>query len=174
MRVRLGAQSTRVRARLSLVTAGIMVAVLLSTSSVSASGATISSYAYSNTYTSTEALGGCLFPDILVSGTVTEFGHGQIIETDQGVTVHSEDDMTYHLVFPDGRYLDGNAQSHATFNAHGTVSIYTDPVVEPRTYYSADGVKIGTMIIHYIGHITYDGSTGDVTAGVDRFFLTCM
>jgi len=160
--------------RFTAIVCGATLAVLASFSGVSAASATISSHAYSNTFTSTEALGGCLFPDVVVNGTVTEFGSGQIVETEQGVTIHSDDEMTYHLVFPDGRYIDGEAHSHATFNAHGSITVYTDPVVEPRTYYSAAGVQIGTVMIHYIGHLTYDDSTGQVTASVDRFFITCM
>jgi hypothetical protein len=174
MGINVGGHTGRVRARASLVGLAATLALLSSAVSARAAGATISSYAYSNTYTTTDVQDSvCSIPAATLTGTVTEFGHGQIIESAQGVTVHSEDDMTYHLAFPDGSYVDGRAQSHATFNAHGSVTVYTDPVVEPRTYYTADGEPIGTLIIHYIGHITYDSASGDVRGAVDRFFISC-
>jgi len=170
----IGHRPKRRRAWIGLVGAAATLAALAGASSVLAAGATITDYAYSSTYTTSDPQDAvCAIPGAVLTGTVTEFGHGQIIESDRGVTVHSDDEMTYHLVFPDGSYVDGYALSHATFNAHGSVTIYTDPVVEPRTYYAADGQPIGTLIIHYIGHITYDSLTDKVSSSVDRFFVTC-
>jgi hypothetical protein len=139
----------------------------------SAAAATITSYSFSESYTYQDALPECFSPVLVGTGPVTEFGSGQIVETAQGFSINGQGGMVYHVTFPDGSFIDGSAADHFVFVVYGPVTVYTDTIREPRTIYSADGIAVGSVMIHAVTHVTYFAASDQVTGSVDRFFFTC-
>jgi hypothetical protein len=122
----------------------------------------------------------CLPPDLAGTQTGTETTVGQVTETGRTFHVHGTTTAEYRVVFPDGRYVDGTAVEHFSFNVNGPQTTSTTAIQEPRTIYSADGQPIGRVFIHALSHITFRDANGngapdpgEISSSVERFFFTC-
>ena len=62
--------------------------------------------------TGSTALPECLPPDLVGTQTGTETTVGQVTETGRTFQVHGTTTLEYRVVFPDGRYVVGNAVEH--------------------------------------------------------------
>jgi hypothetical protein len=163
---------TRLILRCALL-AGMSTAAVLACTGVASASAVVTRFTFSTSETFADAPPECM--PVVKSGvtTATDTGSGQITENANGFAAHLSDLMVYRTDFADGSYLTGSAVGHTTFIGHGTRFVSNDVVQEPRTIYAADGTAIGTVMIHFLSHITVNTVTGEASASIERFFFTC-
>jgi hypothetical protein len=106
--------------------------------------------------------------------SATDTGSGQVTETDNGFAFHGSDTFAYRTDFTDGSYLAGVAYGYFSTIGISSVTVQNDVIREPRTIYSADGTAIGSLMIHFLAHTTTDNLTGETTASIEKFFVTCF
>jgi len=152
----------------------ISIASVLSLSGVANASATVTRFTFSFTETFADAPPECM--PVVKSGvtSATDTGSGQVTETDNGFAFHGSDTFAYRTDFTDGSYLAGVAYGHFSTIGTNSVTVQNDVVREPRTIYSADGTAIGSLMIHCLAHTTTDNLTGETTASVEKFFVTCF
>jgi hypothetical protein len=94
--------------------------------------------------------------DALGTMTGTERVIGDVVDTGKTFSVHLEDVMTYRVDFPDGSYVTGVATERQTLSSRNGDNpfVSTTTIHEPRTIYNASGTPIGTVFLHFHGHIT--------------------
>ncbi|MFH8251091.1 hypothetical protein ACH3VR_12045 [Microbacterium sp. B2969] len=147
--------------------------VILTVPSAAEASATVTRFTFSGTETFADSPPECV-PEVKSGVTnAVDTGSGQITETSHGYQIHVSDTFVYRTDFDDGSYLTGVAHGHFTEVGTGSVTVHTEVVREPRTIYSADGVPIGRVMIHYLLHTTTDNLTGDTSASIEKFFATC-
>ena len=146
----------------------------LSPAVAAAAPATVTPFTFTTTETFDDSPPECM--PVLKSGVTnaTNTGAGRITETSNGFTVRFSNTFTYRTDFPDGSFLSGVAHGQNVITSSKAVSTSTTVIREPRTIFSADGTPIGQVMIHALSHTTTNNLTGDVTAGIDRFFFTCF
>jgi hypothetical protein len=159
----------------SVLIAIISIASVLSLSGVANASATVTRFTFfftEETFGDTPAE--CM--PVVKSGVThaTDTGSGQITETDNGFAVHGSDTFVYRTDFTDGSYVAGVAHGHFSTIVSGSTTVQNDVVREPRTIYSADGTAIGSLMIHFLAHTTTDNLTGETTASIEKFFVTCF
>ena len=156
-----------------LLIAGLSAAVVFGSTGVASASAEVTRFTFSTSETFADAPPECM--PVVKSGvtTATDTGSGQTTETANGFAVHLSDLMVYRTDFPDGSYLTGSAVGHTSFIGTRTRFVSTDVVQEPRTIYAADGTPTGTVMIHFISHVTVDTATGESSASIEKFFFTC-
>ncbi len=158
----------------SVPVAIISIVSILSLSGVADASATVTRFTFSETETFADAPPECM--PVVKSGVTnaTDTGSGQITETDNGFQFHGNDTFVYRTDFTDGSYLTGVAHGHFSTIVSDSTTVQNDVVREPRTIYSADGTAIGSLMIHFLAHTTTDNVTGETTASIEKFFVTCF
>jgi hypothetical protein len=129
----------------------------------------------------TTSLEGCLPENLVGTGTLTETSTGQVVATGNVFTVRGVNEYDFHLVFPDGSYVQsGLNRDRYVFVVSPAVTVYNVVTQDFRTIYAADGTPIGTLSIHAGMHITYrdlNGNgmpdPGEITAEFEYFRLRC-
>ena len=156
-------------ALVAVVSAG---AILACTGPAPAS-AIVTRFTFSTTETFADAPPECM--PVVKSGvtTATTIGAGQVTQTANGFAVHLKGVFSYRTDFSDGSYLIGSATGPETFIGTNSRLVHNDVVHESRTIYAADGTPTGTVMIHFLNHITVDAVTGEASASIERFFFTC-
>jgi hypothetical protein len=149
-------------------------ALLLLTAPSALAQATVSRFEFVNTVVDTGPLPECLPADLVGTTIGTETTTGQAVETATAVHLRGTNTFDYRTDFTDGRYVIGNAVEHFSYTGNlRELNSFTQVIQEPRTIYSSDGEPIGTVMIHFIAHTTYNAGTGEIFSSVERFFFTC-
>jgi hypothetical protein len=153
--------------------AALALVVVAPTGPSDASAARVTPFSFTVQETFSDSPPECM-PELKAGVTnATETISGQVVETDNGVSIHGGGMFDYRTDFADGSYLTGAAQEHFTVQNHHGQAVMTDVIQEPRTVYSADGAPIGRVLIHALSHSVTDTKSGRTTASIDRFYFTC-
>jgi hypothetical protein len=168
------------RVQRSLAGAALLVALLVPVGAAQAQ-ATVFRFSETHTEEITTALEGCLPEELVGTGTLTETATGQVVDTGGVFTVRGVNEFDFHLVFPDGSYVQsGLNRDRYVFVANAPLTVFNAVTQDFRTIYAADGTPIGTLSIHAGTHITYrdlNGNDmpdpGEVTAEFEYFRLRC-
>jgi hypothetical protein len=174
--------SLAIRGSQCLLACAALVATLFITTGSAQAQATVFSFSFTQTDTYTAPLEGCLPQDLVGTVTFTDTTTGQVVDTGNNLfTVHGVDTYDYHLVLPDGMYVQSWLnREHFVFIANPPLTVQNVANQDFRTIYAADGTPVGTLSIHEVLHITYTDlngnftpDPGEITVQFDHFRLRC-